>query len=161
MAQDAHRGGEGDDGGRVVDPERHIAYTLARVAHVMDRMTDAALAGEGLSLRMFGALSHLSGHPGRSSAELARLLLVTPQSMGVLVRRLEAMTYVRRAEPAVKGFAVRLEITPEGEAALARAAELAIGAEGRGLRSLSEAERTTLHALLRRLLTDLAGQDGC
>jgi len=48
-----------------------------------------ALAAQGMTLPQFSVLTMLQAYPGASGAELARLSLLTAQTMNVIVGNLE------------------------------------------------------------------------
>jgi DNA-binding MarR family transcriptional regulator len=67
-------------------------------AVLVARVTDV-LVGFHLTPTQYAALLMLECNPGSSSAQLARLVNVTPQSMGVIMNKLEERGLVTR-EPA-------------------------------------------------------------
>lgn len=102
------------------DPDNFLGYTIVRLAAAMQtRIEDVMRQELGLSVRQFGALAHLARNPGMGSGELARLLLVKPQSMGPLVDGLAERGLVVR-NLAARGHKRRTELTQGGRSALAR-----------------------------------------
>src|SRR4051794_17471278 len=63
-------------------PDDYVGWTLIQASHALGRHFEAALTSLGLTPMQFGVLVQLSLRPNLGSAELARLVLVTPQSMG-------------------------------------------------------------------------------
>ena len=67
----------------------HLAYLL-RQAQAATRLTmERALAELGVTPPQFVVLTMLRAYPGLSGADLARVALLTPQTVGVIIRNLE------------------------------------------------------------------------
>jgi len=98
----------------------HLGYLLrqAQAAHRI-RM-ERALAGLGVTLPQFSVLTMLAAYPGASGADLARLSLLTPQTMSVIVANLERGGAVSRRPHAVHGRIQQIEVTEAGRQLLAR-----------------------------------------
>lgn len=138
-------------------PNAFLGYTVARLAHVMQRRIDDALRSEtGLTVRQFGVLAHLVDDPGLGSGQLARLVMITPQSMGALLDGLEAAGLIARDRSAARGTRMATRLTSDGHAALDAAYAVAAGlaAEERAWLPADEAAR--LNARLLDLLDRLS-----
>lgn len=105
------------------DPTDITAWTLVQAGHVVGRRFYAAFAEVGLSPTQFGVLLELDLHPGMSNAEIARTVLVTPQSMSELLTSLQHLGLVDRDPPPGRGHRVTTRLTPTGRAALRRCAD--------------------------------------
>ena len=80
--------------------ENEVGYLVKRVQLALRTRLDSTLAGLDLTTAQYAVLYHLAHSPGASSAELARLSFVTPQTMIRLVRGLERRhLLVRRPSP--------------------------------------------------------------
>lgn len=92
----------------------HIGYLLrqANAAHKI-RM-ERALQDVGLTLPQFSVLTMLAAYPGASSADLAKLSLLTPQTMTVIIGNLERAGLVTRRPHAEHGRIRVIEITDAG-----------------------------------------------
>lgn len=102
------------------DPDQFLGYTIVRLAAAMQARIELAMRQElGLGVRQFGALAHLARNPGMGSGELARLLLVKPQSMGPLVDGLAERGLLVRSH-AARGHKRRTELTQSGRSMLER-----------------------------------------
>ncbi len=67
----------------------YLAYLL-RQAQAATRLTmERALADLGVTPPQFAVLTMLKAYPGLSGADLARVALLTPQTVGVIIRNLE------------------------------------------------------------------------
>ena len=64
-----------------MDPDAQLGYVLVRCAEKMARAWHEALREHGVNPRQFSMLALLAHDPGLSQAELARRVMVTPQSM--------------------------------------------------------------------------------
>lgn len=96
----------------------HIAYLL-RQAHAAVRFAlDAAFAEAGLTTPQFLVLNLLDAYPGVSGAELARIALLTPQTVNLIVRKLERDGLLGRVEHETHRRVLRLRLTVEGKARL-------------------------------------------
>jgi hypothetical protein len=68
----------------------YLGYLL-RQAQAAARLTlERALADLGITPPQFVVLTMLRAYPGLSGADLARLALLTPQTVGVIIRNLSA-----------------------------------------------------------------------
>lgn len=98
----------------------HIGYLL-RQAHAAHKIRmERALQDIGLTLPQFSVLTMLAAYPGASSADLAKLSLLTPQTMSVIIGNLERAGLVTRRPHAEHGRIRVIEITDTGLQLLAR-----------------------------------------
>ncbi|MCE1237116.1 MAG: MarR family transcriptional regulator [Hyphomicrobiales bacterium] len=148
-----------DDRARLPDPgegkrgtEGHIGYLLRQAAQAHRTRIDRALADLGLTQPQFAVLTMLAAYPGRSNADLARLALLTPQTMSVIVGNLlEAGLISRRPHPIHRRIR-ELTPTPAGERTLETAKARVATLDATLLSGLSgEAEAT-----VRRWLVETA-----
>lgn len=130
----------------------HIGYLL-RQAHAAHRIRmERALADTGLTLPQFSVLTMLAAYPGASGAELARLSLLTPQTMSVIVGNLERSGAVSRRPHAEHGRIQIIEITESGRAALDRCKRSVQAVEAALLNGMSRADEQ----VVRRWLVQVA-----
>jgi DNA-binding MarR family transcriptional regulator len=113
--------------------EGHIAYLLRQAGGAVRWALDGALAREGLTSPQFLVLTLLQAYPGISGAELARLTQLTPQTINLVVRKLERDALVGRAPHEAHGRVLRLQVTATGRRRLARCRQLADEVEQRML----------------------------
>ncbi|WP_101788110.1 MarR family winged helix-turn-helix transcriptional regulator [Nonomuraea indica] len=108
-------------------PVTSPSVVLLTLARRIESELGAALAPLGLTVGRFGLLGHISGVPGASFSDLARMSGITVQSVHTAVKALSGAGLVRDCT-ARAGSASRLEITPQGaqlmEQALRAAAEV-------------------------------------
>ena len=102
-------------------PEGIPAYTLARAGAAMNAAFARRLATVGLRPHTFFVLVHLAREPALTSAELARRLGMTPQSMSALLTGLVDAGWVERPSGARRGQRIDVRLTDAGRRALADA----------------------------------------
>ena len=140
---------------RPPDPEDFVGYSVVRVAHVLQRKMDETLSAVGLSARQFSVLVYLARTPNITAGRLARLVLVTPQSMSDLLASLVAAGLVEREAPAGRGHPMGATLTRAGRAALGAAFPLVESLERETTAGLSRSDvkrlNEQLHEILERL----------
>jgi DNA-binding MarR family transcriptional regulator len=107
-------------------PPTSPSVVLLTVAHRIETELGAALAPLGLTVSRLGLLGHISGVPGASFSDLARMSGISVQSVHTAVKALVAAGLVRDGT-ARAGAASTIELTPEG-ARLLREAMTAVDA---------------------------------
>ena len=92
----------------------HIAYLL-RQAQAAARLTlERALDDLGITPPQFAVLTMLRAYPGLSGADLARVALLTPQTVGVIIRNLERDGAIRKTPHPVHGRVLQWSLTRRG-----------------------------------------------
>jgi DNA-binding MarR family transcriptional regulator len=132
-----------------------VAARLGRAARYLDEGLERVFGAYGLSRGTFDVLASLrrAGPPyRRSPTELYRTLMRTSGAMTHRLGKLEADGLIRRVPDPEDGRSVLVELTPKGRRLLDRVAPVHLANERRLLEPLSEAERTALAGLLRKLL---------
>jgi len=132
----------------------HLTYQLAKAEHLLEQRLDHALGEVGLTLRQFTVLAHVARAPGMSRADVARLLLTTPQAVGGLVQRLVTAGLIQRGASS-PGLPIGLTLTTAGERALRRAAPIAREAEDSAIATVAEDERRQVEQVLNLLIAEL------
>jgi len=92
----------------------YLGYAVVRLAHALGREMERRLAPLGLTPTSFSALFHLAHNPEVSAAALARLILVTPQSVGPLLASLADAGLVVRERGAGPRGAIHSSLTGAG-----------------------------------------------
>jgi DNA-binding MarR family transcriptional regulator len=129
-----------------------LGYLLTRVAAALrSEVTAGVLEPLGLSFPQYICMRILSHAPGRSNAELARDVNVSPQAMNMVVRGLQERGLVTRPATVASGRSLPAELTREGTALLDGLDQGVREAERKVLAPLSEQDRRQF----RRLLADL------
>jgi MarR family transcriptional regulator, transcriptional regulator for hemolysin len=133
-----------------------IGLELARVARVVSRAFDAALAEAGGSLPTWLVLLTLKTRPVANQRELAAGVGIQGAT---LTHHLNAMEsdglLTRRRDPANRRVHL-VELTERGEAAFLRLRAVAMGHDTRLRAGFSEPELDALRALLERLRANVA-----
>lgn len=96
-------------------------WDLVQTAHLAERRFTEVFAAAGLTPAQFGVLASLADGDGLSQADLARAVLVRPQSMARLVSDMVTAGLVTRDGPGGRGRRTGLLPTEAGLAALAQA----------------------------------------
>ncbi|MBC3935428.1 MarR family winged helix-turn-helix transcriptional regulator [Undibacterium rugosum] len=130
----------------------HIGYLLRQAYASHRTRMEQALRETGLTLPQFSILTMLAAYPNASGAELARLSLLTPQTMSVIVANLERAGFVVRTPHKVHGRIQQIRITADGAEILSRCKLLVQSVEQCLQTELSDQDE----ALVRRWLVNVA-----
>lgn len=98
----------------------HLGYLLRQAGTAFRTRMDDALGAFEVTTPQFVALTMISAYPGLSSADLARLALLTPQTITVIVGNLKRLGAVASEPHPIHGRIQQLRITDLGAALLAR-----------------------------------------
>ncbi len=126
----------------------YLGYLLNQAAHAHRRRSDRALADLGVTQPQFLVMTMLAAYPGHSNADLARLALLTPQTVSMIVRNLMKAGLVIRKPHDHHGRIQHLALTEAGDALLQNARERMQGIEAAMSRALSAADEQTLRRWL-------------
>jgi DNA-binding MarR family transcriptional regulator len=109
----------------------YLGYLL-RQAQAASRLTlERALSELGATVPQFVVLTMLKAYPGLSGAELARVALLTPQTVGVIIGNLERDRAIQKTPHPVHGRMLQWTLTPRGLSLLERCRKQAIALERR------------------------------
>ena len=134
----------------------HLAYLL-RQAQAASRLTiERALATLGVTSAQFMVLTMLRAYPGLSGADLARVALLTPQTVGVIIRNLERNGAIRRSPHPIHGRVLQWTLTRRGMALLGKCRRHALAIERRLAAGLSTQGLATVRRWLAKIAADLA-----
>jgi DNA-binding MarR family transcriptional regulator len=137
----------------------YLGYLL-RQAQAAARLTfERSLAELKVTVPQFVVLTMLKAYPGLSGAGLARVALLTPQTVGVIIGNLERDGAIRKTPHPVHGRILQWTLTGHGLALLEKCRKRALALERRLAADLTpETER-----VVRRWLAQIAvglQQDG-
>ena len=121
----------------------YLGYLLRQAAHAQRKRMDRILAPLGLTHPQFLVLIMIRAYPGCSNAELARLTMLTPQTVHAIVAALLQREWVARQAPPAHGRVRPLELSASGEQQLDRARRAAQRSPWRGARSTHSAPRSS------------------
>ena len=133
----------------------HLAYLL-RQAQAATRLTlERALADLGITPPQFAVLTMLRAYPGLSGADLARVALLTPQTVGVIIRNLERDGAIRKTPHPVHGRVLQWALTRRGGTLLDKCRRRATALERRLLAGLGTKSQITIRRWLSKIAADL------
>ena len=137
----------------------YLGYLL-RQAQAATRLTlERALADLGITPPQFAVLTMLRAYPGLSGADLARVAVLTPQTVGVIIRNLERDGAIRKAPHPVHGRLLQWTLTRRGAKLLDKGRRRAMTLERRLQSGLSAKSGLTVRRWLSKIAADLQ-QDG-
>ena len=141
--------GEGKRGER-----GHLAYLL-RQAQAAARLTiERALAELGVTSPQFVVLTMLKAYPGLSGADVARVALLTPQTVGIIIRNLERDGAIRKTPHPVHGRVLQWMLTRRGATLLDKCRRHVNAVERRMAVGLSAKAHVTVRRWLARIAAD-------
>lgn len=135
--------------------EGHLGYLLRQAAQAHRNRVERALADLDLTLPQFSVLTMLAAYPGYSNADLARLALLTPQTMSVIVANLLKAELIARAPHQIHGRIQKIALTDAGQSLLETAKRRVYALETDMLGDLTDAEQ----AIIRQWLVRIARSD--
>jgi DNA-binding MarR family transcriptional regulator len=98
----------------------HLGYLLRQAAGGFRLRLDRDLADVAVTSPQFVVMTMIAAYPGLSNADLARLSMLTPQTISVIIANLLRAETVIRRHHAVHGRIQQLELTEAGQALLAK-----------------------------------------
>ncbi len=138
------------EGRRGVDG--HIGYLLRQAAAAYRIRLERALTPLGVTPPQFSILMMLKSYPGCSNADIARIALLTPPTVTVIVRNLEKSGLVTKRAHAEHGRIQHIDLTIKGRQLLAECRVKAVEIEKELLSKLSVREEK----VVKRWLVELA-----
>lgn len=132
-----------------VTGEPSISYVIGRLELALRRALAEGLASLGITLPQYTALSVLRRRGALSNAQLARRVMITPQSTIKVIAALERKKLITRVPDPDHGRILRTLLTPCGQDVLAACDRVAAQVEARMLEELSADERRILESGLR------------
>jgi DNA-binding MarR family transcriptional regulator len=140
-------GKRGEDG--------HIAYLL-RQAQAAARLTmERTLADLGVTPPQFAVLTMLNAYPGLSGADVARVALLTPQTVGVIVGNLERDGAIKKTPHPVHGRVLQWTLTRHGASLLDKCRGRVTAVERRLVAGLGAREEVIIRRWLSKIALDL------
>lgn len=130
----------------------YLGYLLRQAAGAYRHRMDRALADLDVTPPQFAVMTMLNAYPGISNADVARLALLTPQTVSVIIANLERAGTIRRVPHDVHGRILQIELTATGLSLLRRCRKRVHDLERELITGLNE----TTHAAIRRWLVDVA-----
>jgi DNA-binding MarR family transcriptional regulator len=137
----------------------YLGYLL-RQAQAAARLTlERALGELGVTMPQFVVLTMLKAYPGLSGAELARVALLTPQTVGVIIGNLERDDAIQKTPHPVHGRRLQWTLTPRGLTLLEQCRKHAMALERQLAEGLTRKDERVIRQWLARIAVSLQ-QDG-
>jgi DNA-binding MarR family transcriptional regulator len=133
----------------------YLAYLLRQAQAATRLAMERALADLGVTPPQFVVLTMLRAYPGLSGADLARVALLTPQTIGVIIRNLERDGAIRKAPHPVHGRVLQWKLTRRGETRLDKCRRRALGIEHRLMAGLPKQAQATIRRWLAKIALNL------
>lgn len=134
----------------------YIGYLMRQAGAALRLRMERALADYGVTSPQFNVLTMLVAYPGISNADVARLSMLTPQTVSVIVANLERSGAIERRPHAIHGRIQHIDVTPAGKALLKSCRERVREIERQLLSGLSADEER----VIRRWLVSVAMEGG-
>lgn len=135
--------------------EGHLPYLLSQAQAAMRLALERALADLGVTPPQFSILTMIDSYPGLSGADLARLTMLTPQTINLIVRNLERDGLIAKSPDDVHGRILRLQTTAAGHGLRMKCRERASRVEKRVTVGLAASEEKVIRRWLVQLAKDM------
>lgn len=129
-----------------------IGYLLRQAQVAMRHALDGALSDIDLTLPQFSVLTMVNAYDSPSSAEIARLSMLSPQTVNLVVRNLESRGLISRTRHPAHGRILCLSMTQTGKAVLVQARGIVRPIE----RTMTDGLARDDEAIIRQWLVDVA-----
>jgi DNA-binding MarR family transcriptional regulator len=143
-------------GGGKRGEEGYIGYLLRQAGGAHRLRMERALADLGVTPPQFTVLTMLVAYPGLSNADVARLAMLTPQTVSVIVANLLRSGAIARRPHAVHGRIQHIDVTEAGKALLKQCRSRVKAIEQQILAGFNAAEES----VIRRWLVSVAVDSG-
>jgi DNA-binding MarR family transcriptional regulator len=134
------------------DLDAILTWNLVRAARLTARRLSDRLAEFDLNPVTFGVLAHLAVTSPMTQADLARAVLIRPQSIAALLEGLEQRDLVRREGDRARGRRNPVVLTDEGHALLDRIWDIVTATNDLSEDGFDAEETLELNRLLRKLV---------
>jgi DNA-binding MarR family transcriptional regulator len=142
------QGKRGEDG--------YLGYLLRQAQAASRLAMERTLADLRVTPPQFVVLTMLKAYPGLSGADLARVSLLTPQTVGVIIRNLERAGSIKKQPHPVHGRALMWTLTKSGLVLVGNCRRLVLALERRLAAGLTARAEQTVRRWLARIAADLA-----
>jgi DNA-binding MarR family transcriptional regulator len=132
--------------------EESVGYLMKRVMMSVVTQVDKRLDVHGLTSAQWGPLMRLRTTGGSTVAELARWLQIDAGAMTRLLDRLEKKGLCKRVRSTEDRRVVKVELTPDGEAAIEAVPGVLAEVMNAHLAGFSKTEWVALRGYLQRIL---------
>ncbi|MEJ2121727.1 MAG: MarR family transcriptional regulator [Alphaproteobacteria bacterium] len=142
------------------DEDGHIGYLRRRAQVAVRHHIERALADLGVTHPQFLVLTMVNAYDDLSSADVARISLLTPQTVNVIVQNLERDGLIERSPDPVHGRILRLALSDQARPLLKRCRGRVNTIEKRMLVGLSATEERAVRRWLAGLAVTFGEKDG-
>jgi len=132
--------------------EDSVGFLMKRVMLSVVHQADKRLGPHGLTSAQWGPLIRLRSCGGSTVAELARWLQIDAGAMTRLLDRLEKKGLCKRVRSTTDRRVVQVELTPQGEAAIAEVPAVLAEVMNAHLAGFSKSEWQALKTYLQRIV---------
>jgi DNA-binding MarR family transcriptional regulator len=133
----------------------YLGYLL-RQAQAASRLSlERALAGLGATPPQFVVLTMLKAYPGLSGAELARVAILTPQTVSVIIRNLERDGAIKKTPHPVHGRVLQWTLTARGLGLLQKCRRHAMALERKLAAGMSAGQLRAIRRWLSKIAENL------
>lgn len=134
-----------------------LTWSVVRVARFTGQRLAERLAAHGLNPVHFGVLAYLVIAPEMTQADLARAVLVRPQSIAPLLDGLEERGLIRRTGDRTRGRRNPVQITEDGRQSLDAVWDIALSTNDLSDAGLTTQESAELNRLLLKIIYTTQG----
>ena len=142
------QGKRGEDG--------YLGYLLRQAQAASRLAMERTLADLRVTPPQFVVLTMLKAYPGLSGADLARVSLLTPQTVGVIIRNLERAGSIKKQPHPVHGRVLMWTLTKSGLVLVGNCRRLVLALERRLAAGLTPRTQLTVRRWLARIAADLS-----
>ncbi len=135
----------------------HLAYLLRQASAAVRLDLDRALAPLDLTLPQFAVLTMIANYPSPSGADIARLAILTPQTVNLITRNLLRRGAIAQVPHATHGRILVLQLTTAGQALHKKARARVATVESRLDRTLPAEQAGAIRAWLVRVAVEFIG----
>jgi DNA-binding MarR family transcriptional regulator len=139
--------------------EGYLGYLLRQAAVAYRTRLERALAEVEVTQPQFAVMTMVAAYPGLSNADLARLSLLTPQTVSVIVANLKRSGLLASRPHAIHGRIRQLALTARGEKILAHCKDHVRALERKLADGLSPQQERTVREWLVKVAVESAGAD--
>ena len=136
------------------DIDSVLMWNIIRAARRAGQIMTEALEGHSLNPVQFGVLAQLAAGGTMTQAELARAVLVRPQSMAPLLQEMEDLGLIRRSPLRERGRPNPVELTSVGDKRLHEAWQSALDTNDLGYAGIAPTSSQSLNSLLLQIINN-------
>ena len=133
----------------------YLAYLLRQAQAAARLSMERSLASLGVTPPQFVVMTMLRAYPGLSGAELARVALLTPQTVGVIIRNLERDGAIKKTPHPAHGRVLQWSLTRRGLTLLEKCRRHAMALERRLAAGLNAKEERAVRRWLSKIALTL------